>query len=333
MALAKTSDAGSTWQRLHIPATQIRVLRFIDESVGWATGFVVPDVPSCQKVPPAGANPCRGVVVRTQDGGQTWQEVLSIPGDGFYAEPVQQLQAVDGLLAWALTLAPGPCTYACSTDLRRTTDGGKTWTTLLHGNIAAIRFASASRGWIALDDLTGAVEVRFTTDGGNTWATGFRTTSGNVHGLDAATVQTAWLLTRSGGYCSASDCSKYELFRTVDGGISWSSLGNPKDFACSGGHLVGPLFASVSRGWLALSLGAGGVNVGPGGLLQTEDGGKTWLCTNTPQNTNLVSAADPLHLWVTSETRGGNEGTNLFASDDGGTTWHAVDLSSIGKRP
>jgi photosystem II stability/assembly factor-like uncharacterized protein len=138
------------------------------------------------------------------------------------------------------------------------------------------------------------------------------------------------LLTRNGGYCSASDCSKYELFRTVDGGISWSSLGNPKDFACSGGHLVGPLFASVSHGWLALSLGAGGVNVGPGGLLQTEDGGKTWRCTNTPPNTGLVSAADPLHVWVTSEMRGGDNSTTLFASDDGGRTWHPLDLQSLG---
>lgn len=186
------------------------------------------------------------------------------------------------------------------------------------------------RGWIALDDLSGAVEVRFTSDGGNTWATGFRTNSGNVHGLDAATLQTAWLLTRNGGYCSASDCSKYELFRTVDGGISWSSLGNPKDFACSGGHLVGPLFASVSRGWLALSLGAGGVNVGPGGLLQTEDGGRTWRWPSTPPNVNLVSAADPLHAWVTSEEHDPYGGPPLYTTDDGGRSWHALDLISLG---
>ncbi len=282
MELAKTSDAGATLQRLNIPATQIRVLRFIDENVGWATGFVVPDVPSCQKVPPSGASPCRGAVARTEDGGQTWQEALSIPGDGFYAEPVQQLQAIDGLLAWVVTLANGSCTYLCPTDLRRTIDGGRTWTTPLHGNIAAIRFASAARGWLALADPSGTTEVRSTSDGGLTWTNGFRTSSGWPIGLDAATIQTAWLLTRDGAYCTSSGCSNIELFLTVDGGVSWSNLGNPKAFACSGGHLVGPLFASVSRGWLALSLGAGGVNVGPGGLLTTQDGGKTWRSHEHP---------------------------------------------------
>jgi photosystem II stability/assembly factor-like uncharacterized protein len=198
----------------------------------------------------------------------------------------------------------------------------------LTGNIAGIRFASASRGWIALNAPAGGVEVRFTSDGGTTWAAGFRA-SGILVGLDAATTQTAWLLTMDSGYCTASSCSKYELFRTVDGGISWSSLGNPMDFACSGGHLSGPLFASTGRGWLTINLGAGGVKVGPGGLLQTEDGGKTWRCMNTPPNTSLVSAADPLHVWVTSEMRGGDEATTLFATDDGGRTWHPLDLNSL----
>jgi photosystem II stability/assembly factor-like uncharacterized protein len=331
LGLAKTRDAGVTWQRIAIPVSHLTALRFIDERVGWAAGFALRDVPQtgCMQAAPAGAQPCRGVVLRTQDGGQTWQETFSVPTDGVYGEPVRQIQAIDGLLAWVLSLARGPCAVECPSELRRTTDGGKTWTILVRGNIAAIRFASATRGWIALNDTAAAVVVRFTSDGGTTWTGGFRTTSGGVIGLDAATVQTAWLLTRDGAYCTASSCLKYEVFRTLDGGVIWSSLGNPKDFACSGGHLGGPLFASQGRGWLTLNLGAGGANVGPGGLLTTEDGGKTWRCTNTPPNTSLVSAADPIHVWVTSEIRGGDDATTLFASDDGGGTWHPLDLSSL----
>jgi photosystem II stability/assembly factor-like uncharacterized protein len=157
-----------------------------------------------------------------------------------------------------------------------------------------------------------------------------QTSSGTVIGLDAATSQTAWVMTRDGGYCSSSTCVKYELFRTDDGGASWSSLGNPKPSTgnCSVGQLIGPLFASTSRGWSALNLGAGGV-AAPGGLLQTEDGGKTWRCSNTPPNTYIVSAADPLHIWVTSVERS-NEATTLYSSDDGGRSWHALDLKSLG---
>ena len=137
-------------------------------------------------------------------------------------------------------------------------------------------------------------------------------------------------MTRDGAYCTASNCSKYELFRTVDGGLNWSSLGNPKRAAgnCSFGHLVGPTFATPGRGWLALTLGAGGVQGGPGGLLSTEDAGVTWRCTNTPPNTNLVTAADPLHVWVASEDRA-TGATTLYATEDGGRTWHALDLTSL----
>ncbi len=268
VGLAKTSDGGATWQRIAIPASRITALRFIDEHVGWAGAFVPRDVPevACQQAAPAGARPCRGVVLRTEDGGRTWQETLSIPTDGVRGDPIGQLQAVDGQRAWVLMLPPSPCALECPTELRRTTDGGRTWTTLLHVGIAAIRFASASRGWLELVDPTSAVEVRVTSDSGTTWTSGFRIATGGLATLDAATTQTAWLMTRDGAYCTSSNCAKYELFRTVDGGVSWSSLGNPKDSAgnCAFGQLGGPLFASAARGWLALNLGAGGAN-GPGG--------------------------------------------------------------------
>jgi photosystem II stability/assembly factor-like uncharacterized protein len=311
LRLAKTSDGGATWQRIVIPADRITALRFIDERVGWAGGFV---------------GDRDAVVLRTEDGGRTWQAILHPGSDPGY--PAGRLQAVDGQRAWAVTTEP--CPSVCPRALQRTTDGGKTWTTLLRGDIATIRFASASRGWVGLLDPTGSVEIKVTSDGGTTWTNGFRATASGFVTLDAATTQRAWFMTRDGAYCTSSNCDRYELFRTDDGGVTWSSLGNPKNSTarCSGGHLNGPLFASTERGWLALNLGAGGAQVGPGGLLRTEDGGKTWRCATTPPNTYLVSAADPLHVWVTSQERGTNL-TTLYASDDGGRTWRALDLSTL----
>jgi photosystem II stability/assembly factor-like uncharacterized protein len=330
LTLAKTSDDGTTWERLPIPVSRLTALRFIDERVGWAGGFANRDVPqvACQQAAPAGAQPCKGVVLHTEDGGRTWQTVLAIPTDGVVGEPIQQIQAVDGQRAWALTLDQMPCQFPCLSYLQRTTDSGRTWTTQLHGQIAAIRFASASRGWAALDNTPtpGTVEVLETSDGGTTWVSGLRTATGNVHGLDAATIDTAWLLTRDGAYCSSSGCSNYALFRTDNGGRNWSSLGNPKDFAtCSGGHLAGPLFASIGRGWLGLNHGAGGANVGPGGILQSENGGRTWRCAMTPPMTSLVSAADPAHIWAA-----GNDSTALYTTEDAGATWQRVKLTSLG---
>jgi photosystem II stability/assembly factor-like uncharacterized protein len=332
LGLAKTSDGGATWQRTPIPVSHLTALRFIDERVGWVGGFADRDVPqiACQQAAPAGAQPCKGVVLRTEDGGNTWQTVLAVPTDGVVGEPIQQIQAVDALRAWALTIDQSPCQYPCLSSVQRTTDGGRTWTAVLHGQVAAIRFASASRGWAALDNTPspGTTEVLETSDGGSTWVTGLRTTTGDAYGLDAATIYTAWLLTRNGGYCTSSNCSNYTLFRTDNGGLNWSNFGNPKDFirGCSpGGHLAGPLFASTGRGWLGLNTGAGGANVGPTGILQSEDGGRTWRCATTPRETSLISAADPLHVWVGSV----DQSTALYATENAGATWHPINLGSL----
>jgi photosystem II stability/assembly factor-like uncharacterized protein len=330
LGLAKTSDGGTTWRRLPIPVTELMALRFIDERVGWAAGFANRGQQiGCMQAAPANVQPCKGLVLRTEDSGNTWQTVLAIPTNGIAGEPIQQIQAVDGQRAWALTLDQSPCQYPCLSYLQRTTDGGRTWTMLLHGQIAAIRFASASRGWAALDNTPspGVTEVLETSDGGSSWVTGLRTTTGDAYGLDAATIYTAWLLTRNGGYCTSSNCSNYTLFRTENGGLNWSSFGNPKDSTtgCSpGGHLAGPLFASTGRGWLGLNTGAGGVNVGPTGILKSEDGGRTWRCTTTPRQTSLISAADPLHVWAVSDHE-----SALYTTEDAGATWHSLNLSSL----
>jgi photosystem II stability/assembly factor-like uncharacterized protein len=314
--LAKTSDSGATWHRLPVPADSLTSLRFIDERLGWAAGFISH----------------KGIVLRTLDGGQTWQTVLAIATNGAPGDSIRQIQAVDGQRAWALTLDQAACQVPCPSSLQRTLDGGRSWTTLLHANIAAIPFASATRGWVALDDTPtpGTVEVRETSDGGTTWRTSLSTATGNAMQLDAATTDTAWLLTRDGAYCTSSQCLKYVLFRTDDGGLTWSNLGNPKDFTanCSGGHLAGPLFASPARGWLGLNLGAGGANVGPGGLLSSQDGGRTWRCATTPPNIGLLSAADPVDLWAGGEDRL-TQSSALYASDDGGATWHPLVLTSL----
>jgi len=278
------------------------------------------------------------VVLRTVDGGRTWQQTLAVPDDGVNGPAVVQIQAIDGKVAWALTLAcnstpPANPILNCPTDLRRTVDGGHTWKTLVTDPVVSMRFATASRGWLAIAGSSGSFEVRFTNDGGSTWTRGMQTSSGGIVGLDAATSQVAWAMTRDGGYCSASTCDKYELFRTLNGGVTWTSLGNPKPSTgnCALGAIYGPLFASPTRGWLALNLGAGGA-AGIGGLLQTEDGGKTWRCTNTPPNTNLVSAGDPNHIWVTGTDRSTDVST-LYSSEDGGATWQALDISSLANGP
>jgi len=335
--LAQTTDGGSTWKPIAVPAARLTSLRFIDANVGWVAGFIPRDAPqvACQQAPPSPSSPCYGAVLRTQDGGATWQMSLLVPDSGVYGDPVLQVQAIDGQLAWALVLACSPTTQprgslACPTELRHTVDSGRTWSTEADGYIAAIRFATSSRGWMATINPDGSSDVKTTFDGGVTWTAHLRTTSGSVVGLDAADSSTAWVMTQDGGYCSATTCTNYELYRTADGGNNWSNLGNPKTAGgnCSGGHFVGPIFPTPSRGWLAENTGAGGAKATTG-LLATDDGGATWRCLAQPSNTYLVSAADPTHLWITSN-RLGDDATTLFASHDGGTSWRQLSLAGLG---
>src|SRR5579859_6516949 len=328
-ALAKTRDNGKTWQSLNIPLTWVPSIRFIDETVGWVAGFAPrPGAVGvgCADAAPQPSQPCRGAVLRTVDGGQTWSEVLTVPTDGVQYGPIRFFQAVDGLSAWAVVASGSGCGgYGCY-DVRRTVDGGRTWATLpVGGDVVGIRFASAAQGWVALETGANTTIVRTTYDGGSTWTTGFRA-PGTFEGLDAASANRAWVMTSPSGYCSASNCQTYELFRTDDGGATWADLGNVKDSAgaCSFGLAIGPLFASPGGGWIGLNHGAGGAGSVTTGLLESTDAGSSWRCLATPTNVVGMTAANPEQLWISTQLA--DESSQLYTTEDGGATWRAVAL-------
>jgi photosystem II stability/assembly factor-like uncharacterized protein len=324
LGLAKTTDAGASWKRLDVPTSTLTKLRFIDEQTGWVSGLIDRGQPGCD-----GSQPCQGVVLRTQDAGQSWQTVFKLPTNGIVQDPILQLQAVDGQRAWVVTVEdPTSCQSICQAVLLRTVDAGRTWTTLLKGRINLIRFANATRGWIALSGSDGSTsEVRMTSDAGTTWQAAFGASDGQAVELDAASTTSAWFLTRNGGYCTSSNCERYGLYQTLDGGLSWKYLNNPHAFACSIGQLGRLLFASTSQGWVGLNLGAGGA-AGSGGIMSSHDGGRSWHCSTTPPNMAEISAADPLHVWASGEVRGTGVDA-LYSTEDGGVSWHRFAVSSL----
>ncbi|HEV2250153.1 MAG TPA: hypothetical protein VGT60_06585 [Candidatus Limnocylindria bacterium] len=262
-----------------------------------------------------------------------WQDSLSVPGNQLGTAPVASLQAIDDQRAWVTVQTAACAVQRCSGELRATRDGGRTWSTQLlrAGGLGPLRFASAARGWVGATrpgDANGGSDVLSTSDGGMTWTTVYRAAT-PIIAIDAASDRAVWILTRDGGYCTSSNCSRYELLHSSDGGVAWSSLGNPKALACSGGHLRGPLFATPSLGWMAISIGPGGAGTPTGGLMRTRDGGRTWDCRTTPQNVSYVSAADPRAVWVRSDPSGTSlkrAAPALMATEDGGDTWRPVTI-------
>jgi photosystem II stability/assembly factor-like uncharacterized protein len=330
--LIGTTDGGSSWNALaRMDGAYFSELRFVDALHGWAIAERWASSTIC--LSPKTSPPC-WTVMTTIDGGRSWQDSLSVPGNQLGTAPITSLQAFDDQRAWVVVQTTACAIQGCIGELRATLDGGRTWSTQLSrvGGLGPLRLASAARGWIAATrpgDQNGGTDVLGSPDGGITWTTVYRSANG-VIAIDAASEREAWILTRDGGYCTASNCLRYEILRTTDGGASWNSLGNPKDQAtCSGGHLRGPLFASASQGWMGISLGAGGALVGNGGLMRTRDGGRTWDCRTMPGNVSYISAADPVRVWVRSDPGPSSTKASvpeLFATEDGGDTWRRIPV-------
>jgi photosystem II stability/assembly factor-like uncharacterized protein len=315
--LERTADGGVTWRVVNT-AESFSTLRFVDEQRGWAAIIAAPagraTHASCASIPQT----CF-VIATTSDGGVTWVDRYASHGD--QSGPPLSLQAIDESIAWAI-VPRGRCESGeCFRELRKTTDGGVTWTTQRTGNLGRLRMATRARGWLSVAAVGESSDVYATSDGGTSWSRVLATKTGVV-AIDAASESDVWVLSLDGGACTSSSCASYELFLSSTGGMHWTTLGNPKALACSGGHLVGPVFASPTRGWLGLTLGAGGVT-GTAGVMRTDDRGRTWTCATTPTNVGELSAADPDTLWVRSDR---HEGVTafLYASADGGKTWRRI---------
>jgi hypothetical protein len=243
-------------------------------------------------------------------------------------DPIQGAQPVASGAGWAWT----------ASRLWWTADGGATWqertpTALASGAIRGASFLDSSRGWLAAQALsTGELQIFRTQDGGLTWsvsalpdAQGDLAERGGNLSLDFVDAQSGWVSVR---LQTSAAFSEGRLFRTQDGGLTWSELSLP-----AGGEVH---FLDANRGWLA---------GGPGGgqLFATGDGGQTWQPLdpgNTAQGgvglnfyslpafTSPQEGLLPLTISDAADPR-----LELYATHDGGSTWslaQSVSLADMG---
>jgi photosystem II stability/assembly factor-like uncharacterized protein len=275
-----TFDGGATWykQRSGTEAFLIQVA-FADARHGWAIGTITP---------PFVGTPTGGAVLRTADGGDSWDQVSGLPS-GFVPRSVAFTSATNG---WMDGGVDG------GGELLHSTDGGETWAHYAFPNdqtptgLGHMVFADPQTGWlVGGGDIGGGGNVMRTTDGGQSWvssSTGCPYSGGALACDGDQTVIAGGL---GGVFC-----------RSTDGGQSWTQG------SCSTFDSIAAItFADPTHVW---------ATTGNGGILRSTDAGATWrYVTAKPWDLAAITFTDPAHGWAV-----GGSGSMIF-TQDGGASW------------
>lgn len=182
-----------------------------------------------------------------------------------------------------------------------------------HYRISAIDFIDAATGWIVVDFDSGGFSILHTDNGGATWTTQLSGIEhGRAHYLKFFDVAVGVL-----GLVGTTP----QLFRTHDGGQSWTSLPVPD----SSGSVLSWSFVDSYFGWALIS-GTTAMWPLPAYLYRTEDGGQTWknlgVPAPAPDQVFEVSFTYLTTGWLSSA----NGGPYAYKSGDFGETWKRVPL-------
>lgn len=289
--LVSSDDGGLNWQ-LHPKPTQydIETIQFIDESVGYLCGG---ELRFSQIGYPYDSTYSHGVIMKTLDGGDSWQAVFD---DSVMIHQIHFLNAQTG---WAVGTAAWmtPPFYASARAdyIYKTTNGGQSWQ---HGTYnGSIEVPSLSRIYFANSELGFALgyygRVLRSTDGGATWH-GIPVVQRSVHHFGAT-----HFTDDTNGYIVGHHGA---ILQTEDGGTSWTHYDH-KSLRNTIWHVY---FLNTNVGWMTTIIGD---------LYKTEDGGDNWVNTGIG-GVYAIDFVDSLHGWAVGE-----DGA-IWYSPDTGTNWY-----------
>jgi len=258
-----TSNAGDTWSRQTVGIdVNLWDVHFIDASHGWAVGD-------------------SGACVQTTNGGSDWIKVEIGTNLNF-----KSVYFTDSQNGWVVANEPvhyrfeHPDAWACK--IWHTSDGGSTWLVqnlpAKAGLIHSIYFQTSLIGWaIGVKNVNVGVFVDtqcaayFTTDGGQTWVEKFSPEYKLVF-TDISFVDDnhGWLV----GFASSSAENGGSVFRTVDGGATWSRIAED--------HTLWQVeFVDTLKGY---AVGTAYIAAWGPPVLRSLDGGITWKKVRMDKN-------------------------------------------------
>lgn len=221
------------------------------------------------------------LILRTLDGGKTWQEV---PTD-VRPEPDRSKRPA----LHSISFCGDQTGWSVGENLiLHTKDGGESWQTqrdnVTDGRLFSVACLSAQRAWAV---GTGGLLLR-TVDGGAAWTSQESHTKDDLMRIRFAG-KSGWIVGGTNG--------RAVLLRTRDSGERWQ----PQQLNVSTGLF--DIFILGSHGWISGEKGT---------ILLSTDGGQSWLPQRTPTNENITSLffVSPDQGWA-----GGDRLTLLRFSD------------------
>ena len=263
-AVLRTTDGGTTWERLRVPGADSLEFRDV-QAFGADLAYLLAAGPGS-----------RSRIYKTTDGGRTWAlQFLNPEPRAFYdcfaffgpERGVVVSDAVDGRLL-----------------VRTTTDGGAHWDLVPPAAVPAARegegaFAASGTCLVSLGNRlawigsgsTAEARVYRSADAGRTWAmTPVPVVSGEAAGVTSVAFRDARHGVALGGRIAAAADTSNQVAVTADGGASWTRGGRPP-FA---GAVYGSAYVPRSTPPVLVA-------AGPGGLAVSRDDGATWTGLST----------------------------------------------------
>ena len=289
-----------TAQTSGVTAT-LRGVSTVSDTVAWASGN-------------------GSTVLRTADGGRTWQ-ALTVT-----TEPLdfRDVDAIDARTAYLLSIGTGP-----ASRIYKTTDAGATWTLQYtnpdpQGFLDAMAFWDATHGIVVGDSVNGAFSILLTGDGGNTWTPappGGLPPALPGEGAFAASGTNVAVHGASDAWFATGAASKARVLHTRDRGRSWTIADTP-------------LIAGTSAGAFSVAFRDGDHGVVVGGdyqkeaealdnLAVTSDGGRTWTLVKPRGLSGFRSVVAYVPGTKMSAIAVGPQGADW--SEDDGRTWTAIE--------
>jgi photosystem II stability/assembly factor-like uncharacterized protein len=267
----------------------------------------------------AWASGANGTVLRTADGGATWQK-LAVPDSARL--DFRDVDAVSETAAYTLSIGPGP-----ASRIYKTTDAGAHWDLQFTNDnpkafFDAMAFWDADRGLVMGDSVDGTFDILTTRDGGKTWA---RVPQEKLppalpnEGAFAGSGTNVAVFGRDQAWIGTGASTRCRVLRTKDGGATWTIAETPVAASASAG-IFSVAFRDPRHGMIV------------GGDYQKEKesvdnaaataaGGTTWTRVSGLGGFRSVVAFIPAskQSWIAV----GPSGSDMSADD--GRTWKPIE--------